>query len=631
MKFPSARKFFYLSILSLVTICLVYLSNKYQTIFYRQASPPTYIMVDQFGYRPQDDKVAVIVDPQKGFNAGDSFVPGEIYQVRDTSSGKVIYSGKIQPWSDGEIHEQSGDRAWWFDFSSVKQPGSYLIFDQQTKKQSFKFDIKEDVYRNPLKAAVRMFFYQRSGFAKKTPYADPKWADDAAFLGLGQDKQARYVNDKNNPATERDVSGGWFDAGDTNKYVTFAMQPVNQLLSAYTENPAIWTDDFNIPESGNGIPDLIDEIKWELDWLKRMQDDDGGVLIKVGTIDYNHAIKPSQDKRPRYYAPKCSSSTIAASSMFAHAALVMGQIPQLKPYADDLLSRAIKAWEWFNNNPKRDDCDTQEIKAGDADRKVDEQIADSVVAAIYLFANTNDQKYNEYIQANFQKTRPFLNHPWPTWSVYEPVQGDALLFYTSLQSAEKVLKQEIIFKFQTLVASNRTAYGFSNSNDPYRAYMPEEQYHWGSNQVKANLGNTNYDAIAYDIDAANAKNYQIRALDNLHYLHGVNPLGIVYLTNMYSYGAKYSANEMYHEWFGNGIYDNALKSPNGPAPGYLTGGPNKNYTGSILLKWQPPMKAYFDGNNSQGIPHHINSWEITEPAIYYQTSYIRLVAKFCCG
>jgi hypothetical protein len=60
---------------------------------------------------------------------------------------------------------------------------------------------------------------------------------------------------------------------------------------------------------------------------------------------------------------------------------------------------------------------------------------------------------------------------------------------------------------------------------------------------------------------------------------------------MYDYGAEYSANEMWHEWLGKGIYSNALTSPNGPAPGYITGGPNKDSTGSATLRQQPPMKA----------------------------------------
>jgi endoglucanase len=93
---------------------------------------------------------------------------------------------------------------------------------------------------------------------------------------------------------------------------------------------------------------------------------------------------------------------------------------------------------------------------------------------------------------------------------------------------------------------------------------------------------------------------------------------------MYDNGAEYSANEMYHEWLGKGVYDNAVTSKFGPAPGYLTGGSNKDYTGSIKkVITQPPMKAYVDTN----APYPVNSWEITEPGIYYQSSYLKLLSK----
>ncbi len=587
-----------------------------------KASSINSIRIDQFGYRPQDHKVAVIVNPQLGFNERDSFSPGRTYEVREVKTDQRVYSGSITAWAEGKIDPQSGDQAWWFDFSEVTKPGSYYIYDPENKERSFPFDIRDDVYRQVLVAATRMFFYQRSGFAKHPPFADPRWQDEAAFLGPGQDSSARYVYDKENPNLEKDMRGGWFDAGDTNKYVTFANSSVHQLLTAYSQNPSVWTDDFNIPESENGIPDLIDEIKFELDWLKRMQDEDGGVFIKIGNIDHNAAEKPSLDRRPRYYGPKCSSATIATASMFAHAALVLQEFSPLKSYASDLNQRAIQAWNWYENNPKKTDCDSQTIKSGDADTTKEEQTATAVVAAIYLFALDSEQRYTDYIRQHLNSTRSFSDD---TWSRYRPQEGDSLLFYTQLPQADQELKNKILAQFQKMVETNSShAYGFQDNLDPYRAYMPDSQYHWGSNLVKANYGNTNYDVIFLNLDPEHQERYKIRALDHLHYFHGVNPLGIVYLTNMYDNGSEYSANEMYHEWFGKGIYKNALTSKNGPAPGYLTGGANKDYTGSIKkVRTQPPMKAYVDTSDS----YPINSWEITEPAISYQSSYLKLLSK----
>jgi hypothetical protein len=583
----------------------------------RPVPVPSSILVDQFGYRPQDAKIAVI----RGTNAAQvRRQAGHPFQVRNLNSQEVVYTAKATLWHQGNRHSQSGDFAAWFDFSTVTQPGTYAIVDAQSGEQSFAFEIATDIYRKLLVTATRMFFYQRSGFPKKTPYADARWQDDAAFLGPGQDTEARFVNDKQNASLARDLRGGWFDAGDTNKYVTFAATPVHQLLSAYTQAPAVWTDDFNIPESGNGLPDLIDEIRFELDWLQRMQDDDGGVFIKLGTLDYNSADKPSRDRRPRYYGPKCSSSTIAAAGMFAHAALVLGDFPELADEADALQKRAALAWRWFNTHPLATDCDTQEIKAGDADMEVDEQKGAGVTAAIYLFALTPRSEYTDYIRRHLDLTRPFYDN---VWSRYQPSEGDALLFYTRLPGADAALRDRILSRFQSQLDHSSDAYGLTADLDPYRAYMPDAQYSWGSNSVKANYGNTNYDAILYGRNLDQHQDYAERALASLHYLHGVNPIGMVYLSNLYDEGADYSANEMHHEWFGQGIYSNALSSPSGPAPGYLTGGPNKNYNGSDLLQGQPPMKAYLDTNDPQ-----LKSWQLTEPAIYYQSAYLKLLSKF---
>jgi endoglucanase len=582
----------------------------------------THIKIDQFGYRPNDSKIAVISEPQQGFNGNELFNPGKTYQVRRWDDNSLVFSEQILPWQESKTQSTSGDKGWWFDFSSLTTSGSYYIFDPQNEVRSYPFDIDNNVYRPILLAATRMFFYNRSGFAKQPPFADPKWTDDAAFVGPRQDGEARYLYDKNNSQTARDLSGGWFDAGDTNKYVTFAQSTVHQLLTAYTENPKIWTDDFNLPESGNEIPDLIDEIKWEMDWLQKMQNEDGGVLIKIGTLDYNNVSPPSQDKRPRYYAPACSSSTIAAASMFAHGAIVFNSFPSLSSYAQDLQNRAIKAWNWYQANPKRDDCDSLEIKSGDADWELDKQEQESVVAAIYLFALTGDRQYDTYIEQNYSKTRPYWDNGW---SRYDPEQGDALLYYSKLPQGNTEVKRNIIEKKQQDALESEDIYQFIPQKDLYRAYITDSTYHWGSNQTRANNGNTNYDVVFYHLDPSREKTYEERALEILHYFHGVNPFNLVYLSNMYAYGAENSVNEIWHDWFADGTkYDNALTSPNGPAPGYLTGGPNKNYTGSASPPLgEPYQKAYKDWNDAAD-----KAWEITEPAIYYQSAYLKLLSKF---
>ncbi|MVM41119.1 hypothetical protein GO730_31120 [Spirosoma sp. HMF3257] len=288
------------------------------------AAPPSttgFIRVDQFGYLQNARKVAVVVNPQLGSNAGTPFNASagvNQYQVRRWADDAVVFTGTLQVWRDGVTQTQSGDKGWWFDFSSVNTPGSYYVFDVGNNVGSYRFEIGDNVYADVLKAAVRTYFYQRINFAKQPPYTDAKWADVATHEWPGQDRQATSRYAKGNMSTARDLHGGWMDAGDMNKYVTFAEEPVALLLEAYRLNPAVFGDNFNIPESGNGIPDILDEVKWELDFMRRMQDatGTGGLLLKVGVDNYdesdrNGGLPPSADRRPRYYLPECTSSTLS--------------------------------------------------------------------------------------------------------------------------------------------------------------------------------------------------------------------------------------------------------------------------------------------------------------------------------
>lgn len=572
----------------------------------------TYIIVDQFGYRCYDQKTAVIVDPQQGFNAPDEFVPGRIYEVRVWSSDSMVFSGSPVAWNDGKTDATAGDRGWWFDFSPVTTPGEYYIFDVEKGVRSYQFKIASDVYKEVLAAATRMYYYQREFTRKEAQYAGSPWTDEKWFP---QDTVTRYVNDRNNAALYKDMRGGWMDAGDVNKYVTFCYQPIHQLLTAFEQNPDAFTDETNIPESGNGVPDILDEIRFEMEWMVRMQDPaDGGVHIKMGNIDYNDAWPLSTDTRPRYYGPKCSSSSIAAAGMFAHASLVFSGIPGWETLATKLKERAVKAWAWYKTNTRNTNCDDGTIKSGDADWDLSYQDRAEVVAGIYLYMLTGESKYHDAVKANYTKTRPFTD---VTWSMYDAPEGDAMLLYTTLPSADPVVKNAILSRKSS---QGKTSAIYFTGEDLYNAWVPLSSYHWGSLNPRANIGNANMDFIDYHIDAADNQRYAGRALNILHYFHGVNPFNMVYLSNMGSYGAERSVRKIYHAWYryGTSLADN-------PAPGYVPGGPNKDYGGNLAsLKNQPPQKCFLEFND--GWP--ANSWEITEPAIYYQSAYVKLLSHF---
>ena len=596
-----------------------------------QSTTTGLIRVDQFGYQPGFNKVAVIADPQVGFNAAESYTPGPVLQVRLASNGQTVFSDSPTAWKNGATHDQSGDRGWWFDFSGVTEPGEYYIYDPANQVASYPFRIADDVYRDVLRQAVRMFFYQRIGMAKQPPYVDAKWADGAAFEGPNQDRGARSRWDKANPETARDLHGGWMDAGDVNKYTTFAESAVFQLLTAYSRNPNLFTDFFGIPESGNGIPDLLDDVMWELDWLMRMQDatGTGGLLLKLGVDNFEDVSPPSADTRPRYYLPECTSATLAGCAMFAKAGYVFRNagIPALNDYADELILRARVAWErakvsTVNFTFLETECDDGEIKSGYADRTEVEQIESAFTAAVYLYGITGLDEFRDFAEGRYNTIRPYLDN-W--WGPYRMVSSEALLDFSQMSGINPAIVSNIRLQKGNLNDAGFSVNQFNNQEDLYRSYMDDWAYHWGSNQVRANCGTINMDFIHYGINPNKKESYQLVAEQYLHYFHGVNALGLCMLTNMYAYGGDHCANEIYHTWFGdNTAWDNALTSPKGPPPGYLTGGPNKDFTLPDIVPpgGQPIQKSYKDWNT--GWPE--NSWEITEPAIYYQAAYILLLS-----
>ena len=596
-----------------------------------------FIKVDQFGYLCDARKIAVITDPIIGFNSADSFNPGTTsnnYQVRDWNTNTVVFQGAISSWNGGATHGQSGDKGWYFDFSSVNDPGIYYIFDVSNNVGSGQFFIGSNVYNDALRAVSRTYFYQRCNFAKNTPFAAPEYTDAAAYEGSNQDKFARSSLDKSNASTARDVSGGWFDAGDMNKYVTFCTLPMLSLLDSYNKFPNVFGDNNNIPESGNGIPDIMDEVKFELEWLKKMQDGSGtnGLLLKVGADSYSCVNSPpSADVCPRYYIPECSSATICGAVIFASAYKTFINLPGQTAFANDLLTRAQNAWTRASGTTSnftsfQQSCDNGDIKSGDADMDATTQMQYAMAAAIYLYAATGNSIYSDFVNSRYSNINP-MSSGW--WGPYDTEYGRALLFYASLPSVNATIKNNI----RNSKANSGTGMGLNeylNNQDLYRSHMPDAQYHWGSNQVKAYIGAQQIDYITNNLNTSDHDNYYFLASEYLHYFHGVNPLGMTFLSNMYDLHAEKCANEIYHGWFGDGTqFDNALTSPFGPPPGYITGGANGDFSvgGISPPQGQPRQKSYKDWNTGWNGTMNENSWEITEPSIYVQAAYINLLSS----
>jgi endoglucanase len=597
---------------------------------YSQTIDPR-IKTDQFGYLPDARKIAVISSPQVGFNAPDDFIPGSACEVRKTGDNAVAYAGPVFAWNSGSTHTQSGDKVWWFDFSSLTQTGDYYIYEPEHDIRSYAFSISPDIYNHVLILASRMLYYQRCGTPKEVPYTVQQWSDKACHADTRQDLDCRLVTAPADASGARDLSGGWHDAGDFNKYTNFTNSVMHNLISAYDENPPVFLDNYSMPESGNGIPDILDEIKWELDWLLKMQLTDGSVLMKVSVSEYQSASPPSEDNAQRYYGPAAASATRVLCGIAAHAYLIYKDFPSLANYADTLLDRGLRAWNWLVLNPGTSSYNNSGFSSANPEMSAYDQQSVQAAAAVYLFDATGDTAYRGYFDRYYKSFHPYQ---WTYWYPYENQYQDAMLYYCGLSGATPAVVSDIQQNCINAVRSNNNDLleAWQGQQDAYMAYLSNGNYIWGSNQVKCHTGNIFCNMNEYGLDTDNAREYRDAAEGYLHYMHGVNPLGMVMLTNMYAYGAEKSVNEIYHGWFGNGTdFDNALASLYGPAPGYVTGGPNPSYepdasyTGEIdPPQNQPIQKSYKDWNTSW--PE--NSWEITEPALYYQAAYIKLLSKF---
>jgi hypothetical protein len=579
----------------------------------------SHICVDQFGYLPNQAKVAVIANPVKGYNSFDHYACGSRMELR-THDGKTVLTGAAEPWKAGQVDPDSGDQGWWFDFSSVTTPGRYYVYDPSTQLRSPEFSIGSNVFEPILKAAARMYYYQREGAPLTMPYVQGPWVDGPTFP---QDAHARSVVAKDDASTEHDMSGGWMDAGDTDKYPPFNCDVLHALLYAYSANPQAFGDDFNIPESGNGRPDILDEVKYQLDWLLKMQFADGGVASKVGNIDYSGKYPLPNDTRPRYYVPKDSGATITACGIFAHAARVYDKFPVWRPFAATLRQAALSAWTYYKSHPRTYNLDTGEVKSGISNTSAGDQDRREVWAAIHMFALTGDDKYQASIRQKAGSTRQLSEY---TWSPYEVGASESLVDYLQIPNADPAIVQRIRAQLVKSAASDQ--FNAPPDADLYRSWMQPTNYHWGSNQVRACWGVVALLAAKYGgVDPATKARLIERAAGMLHSFHGVNPLGVVYLSNMGHYGAEHSLQRIYHARYGDGT----AFSTN-PPPGYVVGGPNQSFDakaadGHPSIAWireQPRGKAYADFN--LGWPE--SSWELAEPAIYYQAMYVRLVAEF---
>ena len=601
------------------------------------------LVVDQFGYLPADEKIAVARSPVTGFDSGKKYTVAAKYALVDAHSSKTILEMTPAAWNGGATDSSSGDKAWWLDFSSVTTPGDYFVLDETANVRSDVFSIAADVYADVLVQATRMYYYQRGGTAKPAQYAGASWADTAEHMGPGQGPQcALYTG-----GSPKDLHGGWYDAGDENEYTNWGASDVIILLRAYQENPSAFTDSTSIPESGNGVPDILDEAKWELDWMARMQNSDGSVLSIVGQDGAQPPSQggpkdsaPSTATGPCTYGPANSSATSTTAAAFAFASQIFAGVSAASTaypgYAATLATSAKNAWTWASANPDVVFMNSGKIGAGEQEVDDDGRIYKQVQAAVFLFELTGGAQYQSYFDAHYQSLRLMSAS---LLDMFDLEDTDTLLEYTRAKGATASVVSAIEAKFTSGLASDANLGAVTRNSDPYLGYL--SQYVWGSNQNHSDQGNLFYDSVVFGLAPSSAADAKRGAARALHWLHGTNPLSLVYLTNMGDHGAAQSATCIFHSWFANGgNWGQVGTSEYGPPPGFLPAGPNPTYAWDSCCPGncggqtcpsaspspptsQPPQKSYTNFNDN----YPLDSWQVTEPDDGYQARYVRLLSK----
>ena len=585
------------------------------------------IVVDQIGYRTNSAKWFMIKNPITGYDSAITYIPGASVQLRRTSDSAIMRTITLSAWSGGaEDTVFSGDQVWQGEFNSFVTPGTYHIYDPTNDRQSYNFDIGNDIYNGALRAAVKMFFYNRSNVTI-TAATGGAWTH-VYDHGL-QGSALLYDNSLGGiqAGTARNITKGWFDAGDYRKYTSWMAVPIWNMAYAYEWYPDRFGDATGIIESGNGVPDLLDEIKWELDWMLNMQRADGalysGCFVVTGQTGPSADGDPSLDQYPYFYANYSTAATSSGAAAFAIGARLFAAYAGAYPgYSAQLQTAAVNAWSFLSAHTTNIQYDHTNFNNANANRDAvgDKQLR--FLAAAELYRLTGGAIYKTYCDTNYNNPdtgdwhQPIINNYFETGASGDIQRG--LVSYAVAAGATASIVNEIKTSLRNGIEWNIT----SNIDDcPYKAHMWAGHYTWGSNAMKAGWADMCLWGVNLGVNTAMNAAYTATAEEYLHYYFGRNATAFCFLTQSQNFGADKSVTRIFHGWFNEGTVFES-----NPAPGYLVGGPNQYYSVAAIVPpyGQPPMKSYKDWNKVW--PD--SSWEVTEPSTGYQAAYLMLNAAF---
>lgn len=533
------------------------------------------IKVNQLGFLPESEKYALIT----GFPEELTVSEDTEFQVKKVSDDTVVYKNNLTLVSEFEAVD-SGEKIFKADFSQFNTPGEYYItVSDASIDASLKFKIGQDIYKELITDSARYFYYQRQGIELSEPYAEGYPREDKT----PQDSIASFASGKKAPI---DVSKGWYDAGDFGKYVNAGASGLSDLFWAYETFPSQFTDNqFNIPESGNGIPDILDECRWELEWMLKMQDaSSGGFYPRVQSDDdENVKARIIRDQNG------CTTDdTACAAAVLAQAYLLYKDYDE--KFANQCLDSAKKAWEFLENNPKN-------IISPPGPYNVSDDSSDRLWAAASLYRTTSDEKYHSYFKNNYTKFESKFTNSYGYGHTWGDMWYTAYMCYLKADSKDAQVESWINTQYDKWLNKILTRY----NNNPWKNTIVPGNYFWGINMQ---VMNTPMDAII-GAKLLGKSNESINAMGfgSLNWLLGTNPLRFSFVSGYGEDSAKNVFSNIYNKDGKAGIPD-----------GYVPGGPNA-YEGAGLSRFA--AKCYTRSSND---------WVANEHTVYWNSALVFMSA-----
>lgn len=382
------------------------------------------------------------------------------FEVVDAESGDVVYEGTaLGPTFMFESEEHEGIDVWAADFSDFDEPGTYFV--RAGSAVSGEFVIAGDALSSALDAAMLGLYGQRCGEGVSFEYAGDDFSHGACHL---EEASLERVGEDGT----QDDTGGWHDAGDYGKYVRNGSFAVAFLLSAYEHFPELLEDwDFEMPERGGSVPDILDESRYQIEWILKTQLEDGSFAHKVTGLGFEGEVAPTADKQLRVFFSTSTQSTANAVATLAQASRVFRAFDE--EFADTCLEAALEGQAFLDEHPEKidsvlNDGGTGAYQGGDPD--TDER----AWALAEIWATTRDADRLQEVEALLVGTGMRYNFDWAD------THNLAIGAYMGVDSDER--SPEVVELLTRQIIQTADDMTSAALDDPFGRGF--DSYYWGS-------------------------------------------------------------------------------------------------------------------------------------------------------